>query len=229
MVRLVGHPHLLPDRVPEPPGRDARLGDGLRQLPAQRPLDPLRAGAASRPPGLTTTTKRRIGALLLVTETLVVLLIVRNYLYVTAWRLYLDGDAAQATGAAAGQRFDVERARVVPQILTPDDERLRFAVRVDRPSTLRFEARPATRASYEIALVRGIERRVVARGDVDRAVAVSRALPRFDGVIEMSNRGAMSWADVRVVRDFRLGPHLVLLAGLAWLPFALPRPAPRFS
>ena len=178
---------------------------------------------------MTTTTKRRIGALLLVTETLVVLLIVRNYLYVTAWRLYLDGDAAQATGAAAGQRFDVERARVVPQILTPDDERLRFAVRVDRPSTLRFEARPATRASYEIALVRGIERRVVARGDVDRAVAVSRALPRFDGVIELSNRGAMSWADVRIVRDFRFGPHLVLLAVLAGISLALPRLDPAFA
>jgi len=182
-----------------------------------------------------TTTKGRIGALLLVAEFLVVLLMVRNFFYVTAWRLYLDGPAAQASGAAAGQRFEVEDAQVVPQILTRDDDRLRFALRVDRASTLRFEARPAGRASYEVARVRGGGRQVLARGESDRPMAVSQPLSPFEGVLELSNHGSMTWADVRIVRDFRFVPHLLVLAGLVclsvvlrWLDpaFAVGRPEP---
>ena len=146
-------------------------------------------------------TKRRAGAFLLVAEVFVVLLVVRNFFYVTAWRLYLDGRAAQASGAAAGQRFEVEGGQVVPQILTPDDDRLRFALRVDRASTLRFEARPAGRASYEAVLVRGGERQILARGESDRPMVVSQPLPPFEGVIELSNHGSMTWADVRIVRE----------------------------
>ncbi len=182
-----------------------------------------------------TTRKGRIGALLLVAEFLVVLLMVRNFFYVTAWRLYLDGPAAQASGAAAGQRFEVEDAQVVPQILTRDDDRLRFALRVDRASTLRFEARPAGRASYEVARVRGGGRQVLARGESDRPMAVSQPLSPFEGVLELSNHGSMTWADVRIVRDFRFVPHLLVLAGLVclsvvlrWLDpaFAVGRPEP---
>ena len=152
-----------------------------------------------------------------------------NVLCITASRLYLDGQAAQASGAAAGQRFEVEGGRVVPQILAPGDDRLRFAVHVDRPSTLRFEARPSGWASYEVALVRGSERQLVARGEGDRAVAVSRPLPRFDGLVELSNRGAMTWADVRIVRDLRLVPHLLALAVLIAASLALPRLDPAFA
>ena len=176
-----------------------------------------------------TTTKGRVGALLLVAEVLVVLLVVRNFFYVTAWRLYLDGRAAQPNGAAAGQRFEVEGARVVPQILAPDDDRLRFALRVDRPSTLRFEARPTGRASYEVALVRGGDRQVLARGESDRPMAVSQPLPRFEGVIELSNHGSMTWADVRIVRDLRFVPHLLVLAALVCFSVALRRLDPAFA
>jgi len=175
------------------------------------------------------TRKRRIAVLLLAAEALVVLLVLRNYFYVTAWRLYLDGDAAQASGAAAGQRFEVEGARVVPQILASGDDRLRFAVRVDRPSTLRFETRPAGRAVYEVALVRGSQRQVLAHGEGDRAGKVAQPLPRFDGVVELSNHGAMTWADVRIVRDFRFLPHLLVLAALVCVSVALPRFDPAFA
>src|SRR5207249_1905283 len=37
------------------------------------------------------------------------------------------------------------------------------------------------------------------------------------------------WADVRIVRDFRFGPHLVLLAVLAGISLALPRLDPAFA
>jgi lysophospholipase L1-like esterase len=174
-------------------------------------------------------TRRRVAGLLLLAEVLLVLLVVRNFFYVTAWRLYLDGRAAQASGAAAGQRFEVEGAQVVPQILTRDDDRLRFALRLDRASTLRFEARPAGQASYEVALLRAGERQILARGESDRPMVVSQPLPSFEGVIELSNHGSMTWADVRVVRDFRFVPHLLLLAALVGLSLALRRLDPAFA
>jgi lysophospholipase L1-like esterase len=173
--------------------------------------------------------KRRIGVLLLVAEALVVLLVVRNFFYVTAWRLYLDGVAAQAGSSSAAQRFEVEAGRVLPAILTPEDDRMRFAVRVDRPSTLRFEARPRGRASYEVALWRGGGRQVLARGESDRPLAVSHPLPPFEGVIELSNRGALTWVDLRIVRDFRFLPHLIVLALLVGASFVLPRLDPAFA
>jgi len=43
----------------------------------------------------------------------------------------------------------------VPQIVAAGDDRLRFLVHVERPSTLRLEARPVGSASYEVAVVQG--------------------------------------------------------------------------
>lgn len=168
-------------------------------------------------------TKRRIGVLLLVAEVLVVLALVRNFLYVTTWRLYLDGRAARPSASSSAQRFEVEAGRVVPEIVAPADDRLRFAVRIDRPAMIRFEARPAGRATFEVILVRGDDRQVVARGEVDRTLAVSHSLPAFDGVIELANHGPLTWADLRLVRAFRFGPHLAALAVLVCASLALPR------
>lgn len=174
-------------------------------------------------------TRRRIGILLVVAEVLLVLLVVRNFFYVTAWRLYLDGGAARAGTSSAAQRFEVEAGRVLPVILTPDDDRLRFALRVERPSTLRFEARPKGRASYEVALVRGSGRQVLARGEAERPVAMSLPLPPFEGMIELAGRGSLTWVDLRIVRDFRFVPHLAVLAFLVGLSLVLPRLDPAFA
>jgi lysophospholipase L1-like esterase len=174
-------------------------------------------------------TRRRIGVLLLIAEALVVLLVVRNFFYVTSWRLYLDGVAAQAGSSSAAQRFEVEGGRVLPEILTPEDDRMGFAVRVERPATLRFEARPKSRASYEVALLREDGRQVLARGETDRPLAISHPLAPFDGVIELVNHGSMTWVDLRIVRDFRFVPHLIALALLVGLSLALPRFDPAFA
>ena len=56
--------------------------------------------------------KRRIGRLLFVGEAVIVILIARNFLYVTTRRLYLDGPQAR-TGGSGAQRFEVEGGRVV--------------------------------------------------------------------------------------------------------------------
>jgi lysophospholipase L1-like esterase len=154
---------------------------------------------------------------------------VRSFFYVTAWRLYLDGAAAQAGSSSAAQRFEVEAGRVRPEILTPEDDRMRFAVRIDRPSTLRFEARPKGRASYEVALLGGGGRQVLAAGETDRPLAVSHPLPPFAGVIELVNHGALTWVDLEIVRPFRFIPHLVALAVLGCLSLVLARFDPAFS
>lgn len=173
--------------------------------------------------------KRRIGVLLLIAEALVVLLVVRNFFYVTAWRLYLDGVAAQAGSSSAAQRFEVQAGRVLPEILTPEDDRMRFAVRVDRPSTLRFEARPQSRANYEVALLRDDGRQVLVRGETERPMTISHPLPPFEGVIELSNHGALTWVDLRIVRDFRFMPHLIVLVLLVGASLLLPRLDPAFA
>ncbi|HYU41263.1 MAG TPA: hypothetical protein VEQ84_03865 [Vicinamibacteria bacterium] len=174
--------------------------------------------------------RRRIGRLLLVAEALVLILLGRTFLCVTTWRLYLDGPQAQPGVSSAAQRFELEGRRVVPEILTPSDDRLRFAVRMERPSTLRFEARPASHATYEVTLLaRGGEGQVLARGEVDGAVAVSHPLPPFDGVLELANHGSLRWADLRIVRDFRFRPHLAALALLLSLSLVLPLVDPAFA
>jgi len=164
--------------------------------------------------------------LIRVAQGLVLLLLVRNFFYVTTGRLYLDGQGVEASSAT--ERYVVEGGdsppgRVVPQILTGEDGRMRFPVHIGQPSTVRFEARPAGRASYEIALVGGGTRTVVARGAAERAVAVSHSLPPFEGSLELASHGAMTWADPRIVRDFRFAPHLAALAALAALSLVVSR------
>ena len=152
---------------------------------------------------------------------MIVILIVRNFLYVTTRRLYLDGPQAR-TGGSGAQRFEVEGGRVVPEILVPADDRIQFAVRQARSSTVRFDVRPAGHATYEVTLVaRTGKREVVARGEVNGAAGVSCSLPPFDGVLELANHGSLRWADLRIVGDFRLRPHLMALALLVCLSLGL--------
>ena len=167
--------------------------------------------------------KQATARLLLVAEALLALWLVRNFFYVTTWRLYLDGRAAERSGSSAAQRFEVEGGRVVPEILSPADDRLRFTLRLERPATLRFEARPGGRASYEVALVRGRDRKIVARGDAGRPSAVSLALPPFEGALELANHGPLTWADLRIVGRLRFALPLATLVMLAGLSLALPR------
>src|SRR5438876_954506 len=89
LAGLARDPHLLPHRVPQPPVRPARLGDGLPELRARRSPDSLRR------------MKQATARLLLVAEALLALWLVRNFFYVTTWRLYLDGRAAERSGSSA--------------------------------------------------------------------------------------------------------------------------------
>jgi hypothetical protein len=71
---------------------------------------------------------------LVVAQLMVVLLIARNWAYVTTYRLYLDDRLGGGAGSAAVQRFDVEQSAVVPQIVTREPDRLAFSTDVRQDS-----------------------------------------------------------------------------------------------
>ena len=78
---------------------------------------------------------RWIGRALLVAQVVVVLLIARNWAYVTTYRLFLDRRIA-AVASTAAQQFDIEGARVVPLIVTRGADRVAFATQVGKDSTV---------------------------------------------------------------------------------------------
>src|SRR6185436_15126361 len=120
---------------------------------------------------------------LLVAQLVVMLLIARNWAYVTTYRLYLDHRVGAADRSSAAQQFDIERSRVVPQIVTRGPDRLSFATDVRQDSTVRVEVRPARRASYEISWRDGNRSRLLAAGTVDSPTPIVAAYPGT-GVVE---------------------------------------------
>jgi lysophospholipase L1-like esterase len=152
---------------------------------------------------------------LLVAQLVVMLLIARHWAYVTTYRLYLDHRVGAADRSSAAQQFDIERSRVVPQILTRAPDRLSFATDVRQDSTVRVELRPARRTTYEIAWHDVNHRRVLAAGAVEATTTIVADYPGGSGVIELASDNAVAWVDPRVVRGFNIRPHLIALALLA--------------
>ena len=72
---------------------------------------------------------------LLVAQIVVLLVIARNWAYVTTYRLLLDRRIG-ADGSAAAQQFDIEGSRVVPLIVTRGPERVAFATEIGKDSTI---------------------------------------------------------------------------------------------
>ena len=158
------------------------------------------------------------------------LLIVRNWAYVTTYRLYLSQRADPGARSAAAQRFDIEGTRVVPQIVSRDDDLIAFKTAVGRPATLRVDIRPSGRATYEIRWREGSTVELMARGDIAAPISFSHAIPARSGVIEFVSRGSLTWIDPRVVRDLRAAPHvaaIVLLLGASLALSRRRRPPPR--
>ena len=160
---------------------------------------------------------RRLPLILAILALFVALLIARNWAYVTTYRLYLPQRVDNAARSAAAQRFDIEDASVVPQIVSREDDLIAFKTAVGRPSTLRVGVRPSGRASYEVRWRDGSTVELLARGTVSAPVAVTHAIPARAGVIEFVSHGSVTWIDPRIVRDLRVLPHVLtivlLLAG----------------
>jgi lysophospholipase L1-like esterase len=159
---------------------------------------------------------------LLVAQLVVVLLIARNWAYVTTYRLYLDQRIDASDRSSATQQFDVDHARVVPRIVTRGSERVSFAADVRQDSTIRVELRPAGPATYTLAWHDGSRSRVLATGAVDSATSIVSVVPLGSGVVELASDAAASWVDPRIVRGLDLRRDLIALALLA-TGFALTR------
>ncbi|HEX3646673.1 MAG TPA: hypothetical protein VHT95_13755, partial [Vicinamibacterales bacterium] len=161
--------------------------------------------------------RRRLPAILTIAALAVTALVVRNWAYVTTYRLYLAQRSNGTARSAAVQRFDIEDGRIVPKIASRDDDVIAFKTAVGRPSTLRVVVRPASRAAYEIRWRDGATVDVLARGDASAPVTVTHAIPARPGVVELVSQGSLAWVDPRIVRDLHAGPHLLtimlLLAG----------------
>ena len=114
---------------------------------------------------------------LVVAQFAVVLLIARNWAYVTTYRLYLDDRLGGGAGSAAVQRFDVEQSGVVPQIVTRGPDRLAFSTDVRQDSTVRVQLRPMQRSSYSITWHDDARRAVLVKGRLSRQPRSWRRIP----------------------------------------------------
>ena len=161
----------------------------------------------------------RLPLFLTISALAVGLLIVRNWAYVTTYRLYLSQRVDVASHSAAAQRFDIEDASVVPQIASRGDDVIAFKAAVGRPSTLHVGVRPSGTAGYEIRWRDGAEIAVLARGEATAPLTIVRQIPARAGVLELVGHGPITWVDPQLVRDLRVAPHLLaialLLAGAA--------------
>jgi len=149
----------------------------------------------------------RVGAIV------TLLLVFRQWAYVTTYRLYLDHRVDDAAGSTATQRFDVEEGRVVPKIVMRDD-RVSFRAAIGQDSTILAKVSAAGPSSYEIHVHQNGTDCLVARGDMTEPTFVVVGFPTGNGVIEVVSHGELTWSDLRLRRDLRITPELWLLGAL---------------
>lgn len=149
-----------------------------------------------------------------IAQVAIALLVIKNWFYVTTYRLYLEQRVGDVHHSTASQRFAVEGRRVVPQIATRDHERMAFKTVIKRPSTIHVDVRADDPARYEIHFQHGGRDDLLARGDTAARTSIAAPLPLGPGVVELVSDGALTWVDPRVVRDFYAAPHGAALGGL---------------
>ncbi|HYN06949.1 MAG TPA: hypothetical protein VES67_06140 [Vicinamibacterales bacterium] len=169
---------------------------------------------------------RVIPHLLLIAAVATLLLVFKQWAYVTTYRLYLDRRVGDGADSTATQRFDLEGTRVVPQILMRDD-RVSFRAAIGQDSTIRVKVRPAGEASYEIHVRQGGTDRVAARGEVSEPTSVVCPFPTGNGVIELVSHGQLTWSDLRLQRDLQVTRELWVLGTLLACSLVWRRREPR--
>jgi hypothetical protein len=184
-------------------------------------------------PGL----RRWLPRILLIVEIALFFSICRDVAYVSTRRLYLTRRVEQVTPSTAAQRFVIEDARVVPQIVTRDQlssggpafqERIAFRSTLDFPSTLQVQVRRTGTAHYEIHWRDRDANRTLASGDGVAISTVTAAVPQGRGVIEFVSHGPVTWVDPRLVGDLRVAGRtatlFVLLIGSLYVRRRQPYP-----
>jgi lysophospholipase L1-like esterase len=155
--------------------------------------------------------RRWISRILVIAPIVIISLIVRQWAYVTTYRLYLDARSGSPEQSAAAQQFDIDRRHVVPRIVTRGADRLAFASRVGQPSAIHVELRPVAPVAYAIEWRDGAETRTLAAGRADAVRTIVCAFPTGTGTVELTADGPVTWVDPRIVRPMRIGRHLLWL------------------
>jgi lysophospholipase L1-like esterase len=160
--------------------------------------------------------------ILVAAHVVVLVLVARNWAYVTTRRLYLER-RVDAVRSDAIQRFDIEGTHVVPLIVTRGADRVSFATDPRETARLQVGLRPSAEARYSIEWDDDSSHRVLARGFADRPTTIASPYPTGPGRLALVSDGAVTWVDARIVRTFRFWPHLAVLALLATAALAWAR------
>jgi hypothetical protein len=157
-------------------------------------------------------------------QLLLVLLILKSWLYVTTYRIYVEDriDPSPQDGMI-WQQFNIQDRRVVPQIFTEGSARLKFPVQFRSAATLWIAATSAGRAAYEIHLLENGFRRLLYRREIERQGIDRIALPPCNGTLEISSQGSVVWSDLRIVNGGATAPYLVALGIVLLASFILVR------
>jgi lysophospholipase L1-like esterase len=151
------------------------------------------------------TPRRWVSRIFLVAFFVVAFVIVRQWAYVTTYRLFLDARIDGSKRSPAVQHFDVDGNRVIPRIVTRGADRVEFASRLAQPATIHAELRPAARVRYAIEWRDATDRRAIASGTADVTTDIAVALPATPGTVTLIADGPVAWVDPRIVRDMRMG------------------------
>jgi lysophospholipase L1-like esterase len=164
-----------------------------------------------------------------IAQACVCIALVRAWLNSGTHRLYLADRADVSSSSEARQRFVVEGARVVPQILTHDSDGFRFHLPETRRGRLRFRVRAKDRANIDVRWVDGQRRVTLERRLVSGQLEIARPLPASGGVLDLASQGSVVWSDLRVEEAFPWWPHATMLGLLLAVGWALPRSHAAFA
>lgn len=171
--------------------------------------------------------RRVLSRLVFAIQCIVLALMVRQWAYVTTYRLYLDHAAGGTRQSSATQHFDLKDRRVVPSVATRGGEAMLFINPATTEATLEADLQAITPVHYTIAWRTGTHREVLADGALAGRTSIAGRLPAGAEVVELTADGPVTWVDPRVVRGMRVAWHLAALALLCFCSWIFIRAASR--
>jgi lysophospholipase L1-like esterase len=172
---------------------------------------------------------RWLPRIVLLAQAVVSVALVRAWLNGGTYQLYLADRADAPSSSDARQRFVVEGARVVPQILTHESDGFRFLLPDARRGELRFRARTGDRATIQVSWADGQRQETLGRRELAGQDDIAYRLPAPGGALDLSSQGTVVWSELRVEEAFPWWPHATMLALLFAVGWLLPRSHARFA
>jgi lysophospholipase L1-like esterase len=169
--------------------------------------------------------RRVLSRLVFAIECIVLALMVRQWAYVTTYRLYLDHAAGDSRLSSATQHFDLKDRQVVPSVATRGGEALLFINPASTDATLETDVESTAPARYTIAWRTGTHREVLASGALVGRTSLVQRIPSGAEILELAADGPVTWADPRVVRGMHVSRHVAALALLLFCSWVFIRAA----